>query len=107
MSTPRRPAPRSRPAPMIATGWRVSVEVTAGNLRELQMAEGVITVLRADDDELFPESLRALIDRQPELAVVAAARNGLEAIELAEELDPDAVVVDPHMPPPDRIHAVR
>jgi two-component system response regulator DesR len=62
------------------------------------MAEGPITVLLADDDELFLESLRALIDRQPELAVVAAARNGLEAIELAEELAPDAVVVDLHMP---------
>ena len=62
------------------------------------MAEGPITVLLADDDELFLESLRALIDRQPELAVVAAARNGLEAIELAEELQPDAVVVDLHMP---------
>lgn len=62
------------------------------------MAEGPITVLLADDDELFLESLRALIDRQPELAVVAAARNGVEALELADELDPDAVVVDLHMP---------
>ena len=70
------------------------------------MAEGLITVLLADDDELFLESLRALIDRQPELAVVAAARNGLEAIELAEELDPDAVVVDLHMPLLDGITVV-
>lgn len=70
------------------------------------MAEGPITVLLADDDELFLESLRALIDRQPELAVVAAARNGLEAIELAEELKPDAVVVDLHMPLVDGVSAV-
>jgi DNA-binding NarL/FixJ family response regulator len=70
------------------------------------MTEGPITVLLADDDELFLESLRALIDRQPELAVVAAARNGLEAIELAEEFDPDAVVVDLHMPLLDGISAV-
>jgi DNA-binding NarL/FixJ family response regulator len=62
------------------------------------MADGPITVLLADDDELFLESLRALIDRQPELAVVAAAHNGLEAIELADELKPDAAVVDLHMP---------
>jgi DNA-binding NarL/FixJ family response regulator len=62
------------------------------------MTEGPITVLLADDDELFIESLRALIDRQPELAVVAAAGNGLEALELAKELNPDAVVVDLHMP---------
>ena len=70
------------------------------------MADGPITVLLADDDELFLESLRALIDRQPELAVVAAAHNGLEAIELADELRPDAVVVDLHMPLLDGVTAV-
>jgi len=70
------------------------------------MADGPITVLLADDDDLFLESLRALIDRQPELAVVAAAHNGLEAIELADELRPDAVVVDLHMPLLDGVSAV-
>jgi two-component system, NarL family, response regulator DesR len=70
------------------------------------MADGPITVLLADDDELFLESLRALIDRQPELAVVAAARNGVEAVELAAELDPDAAVIDLHMPLLDGISAV-
>lgn len=70
------------------------------------MAEGPITVLLADDDELFLESLRTLIDRQPELAVVASAHNGVEAIELAEELLPDAVVVDLHMPLLDGITTV-
>jgi DNA-binding NarL/FixJ family response regulator len=68
--------------------------------------DGPIKVLLADDDELFLESLRALIDRQPELAVVAAACNGLEAIELADELDPDAAVIDLHMPLLDGVSAV-
>jgi DNA-binding NarL/FixJ family response regulator len=62
------------------------------------MAEGPIKVLIADDDALFRESLRALINGQPELAVVADAGHGLEAIELAGGLEPDAVVVDLHMP---------
>jgi two-component system, NarL family, response regulator DesR len=57
-----------------------------------------IKVLLADDDPLFLESLQALIDRQPELSVVATARNGIEALELTERLGPDAVVVDLHMP---------
>jgi DNA-binding NarL/FixJ family response regulator len=70
------------------------------------MADGPITVLLADDDDLFLESLRALIDRQPELAVVAAAHNGLEAIELADELGPDAAVVDLHMPLLDGVSTV-
>ena len=70
------------------------------------MADGPIKVLLADDDALFVESLRALIDRQPELAVVAAAQNGLEAIELADALEPDAVVVDLHMPLVDGVTAI-
>ena len=60
--------------------------------------ESPIKVLLADDDELFLKSLKALIERQPELSVVAEAANGLEAIELAEQHAPDAAVVDLHMP---------
>ena len=62
------------------------------------MRPGAITVLLADDDSLFLESLQALIDRQPELMVAATASNGVEALELADQLVPDAVVVDLHMP---------
>ena len=57
-----------------------------------------IRVLIADDDDAFLASLEQLIERQPELSVVGAAEDGLEAIELAAELDPDAVVIDLHMP---------
>jgi DNA-binding NarL/FixJ family response regulator len=62
------------------------------------MAEGPIKVLLADDGERFLVSLRELIDPQPELSVVAAARDGAEAIELTVRLEPDAAVVDLHMP---------
>jgi DNA-binding NarL/FixJ family response regulator len=57
-----------------------------------------IRVLIADDDRDFRASLQQLIERQPELSVVGAAEDGLEAIELADDLDPDAVVIDLHMP---------
>ncbi|MFL5921773.1 MAG: response regulator transcription factor [Gaiellaceae bacterium] len=57
-----------------------------------------IRVLIADDDPAFLRSLEELIDRQPELTVVGAAADGLEAIEQAEHLHPDAVVLDLHMP---------
>lgn len=70
------------------------------------MKDGPIKVLLADDDELFLASLRSLIDRQPELAVIAAARNGIEAIELADSLSPDAAVIDLHMPLLDGVSAV-
>jgi DNA-binding NarL/FixJ family response regulator len=65
-----------------------------------------IRVLLADDDRDFVESLRELIDRQPELEVVGAVKNGLEAIEQADELEPDAVVIDLHMPLVDGVTAV-
>jgi DNA-binding NarL/FixJ family response regulator len=62
------------------------------------MDEGQINVLLADDDDSFLASLRELVDRQPELKVVATAANGVEAIELVDRLGPDAAVLDLHMP---------
>jgi DNA-binding NarL/FixJ family response regulator len=69
-------------------------------------AAGVIRVLLADDDAPFLEALSPLIERQPELAVVGTAGDGLAAIELAESLAPDAVVIDLHMPQLDGVTAV-
>ena len=68
--------------------------------------DATIRVLLADDDSSFVESLRPLIERQPELAVVGAAHDGLAAIELADELRPDAIVIDLHMPLLDGVSAV-
>jgi len=65
-----------------------------------------IQVLIADDDPSFLRSLEELIDRQPELTVAGAAADGLEAIELAARLDPDAVVLDLHMPLLDGVSAI-
>jgi DNA-binding NarL/FixJ family response regulator len=67
---------------------------------------GGIRVLLADDDRPFLESLRPLIDHQPGLTVVGAADDGLAAIELAERVRPDAVVIDLHMPLLDGVTAV-
>src|SRR5256885_17248835 len=66
---------------------------------------GTIRVLLADDDGPFVEALRPLIERQPELAVVGSAADGLAAIELAEALRPDAIVIDLHMPLLDGVSA--
>jgi DNA-binding NarL/FixJ family response regulator len=65
-----------------------------------------VQVLLADDDSRFLESLRLLIDGQPHLTVAGTAVDGLEAIELADELEPDAVVIDLHMPLVDGVTAV-
>ena len=47
-----------------------------------------------------------LVGKQPELAVVGTAPDGLAAIELADELSPDAIVIDLHMPRLDGVSAV-
>jgi DNA-binding NarL/FixJ family response regulator len=65
-----------------------------------------LRVLLADDDASFLESLKPLIENQPELTVIGFAENGLHAIELADELGPDAVVIDLHMPLLDGVTAV-
>ena len=82
----------------------------ANVLALMDQQEGVaaapVRVLLADDDDAFLESLRPLIEHQPELTIVGVAENGLHAIELADELDPDAVVIDLHMPLVDGVTAV-
>jgi DNA-binding NarL/FixJ family response regulator len=65
-----------------------------------------VRVLLADDDRGFLESLQPLIEYQPELTVVGTAADGLGAIELADALDPDAIVIDLHMPLVDGVTAV-
>jgi DNA-binding NarL/FixJ family response regulator len=62
-------------------------------------------VLLADDDEGYLEHLRSLIESQRELSVVGTATNGLAAIELVDELAPNAAVLDLHMPLLDGVSA--
>jgi DNA-binding NarL/FixJ family response regulator len=71
-----------------------------------RFTEAPVRVLLADDDAFFLDALRPLIDHQLELTVVGAAANGLDAIELADDLLPDAVVIDLHMPLVDGVTAV-
>jgi DNA-binding LytR/AlgR family response regulator len=57
------------------------------------------TVLIADDEPLLREQLRSRLARLwPELAFVAEAVNGAEALALFEEHEPDVVFLDIHMP---------
>jgi two-component system chemotaxis response regulator CheB len=69
-------------------------------------AARTIRVLLADDDGPFLAALSPLIEQQPQLSVVGSASDGLGAIELADELTPDAVVIDLHMPRLDGVTAV-
>jgi DNA-binding NarL/FixJ family response regulator len=74
-------------------------------MNHVQPDDSRIRVLIADDDPAFLRSLEQLIESQPELTVIAAAANGLEAVELTDRLNPDAVVLDLHMPLLDGVSA--
>ena len=68
----------------------------------------VPTALIADDEPLLRERLIALLARLwPELQIVAQARNGREAVELFDELRPQVVFLDVHMPGMNGIEAAR
>ncbi len=53
-----------------------------------------IRVLLVDDHAIVLEGLRALLDSQPDMSVVAATRDGAEVIPLTREIEPDVVVLD-------------
>ena len=58
----------------------------------------MIRVLIADDHGIVRGGLRLLLDRQPDMQVVAEAADGIEAVELALRARPDVCVLDVAMP---------
>ncbi|HEC21642.1 MAG TPA: response regulator transcription factor [Chloroflexi bacterium] len=58
----------------------------------------VITVLLVEDHHLVREGLRALLEEQGGFEIVGQAQDGHQALELAEKLRPDVVVMDITMP---------
>jgi DNA-binding NarL/FixJ family response regulator len=66
-----------------------------------------IRILLADDHAVVRDGLRALLDRQSDLAVIAEASDGRECVQLAEELSPDVVIMDVAMPKMNGIEATR
>ena len=61
-------------------------------------AVGTISALLVDDEQLAREELSYLLKEFPEVEVLGVARNGLEAIKLIEDLEPDVVFMDVQMP---------
>ena len=70
-------------------------------------AQRSIGVLLADDEPLMRQSLRMVIDSQPDLHVVGEAGNGAESVRAARSLRPDVILMDIRMPGSDGIHATQ
>jgi DNA-binding NarL/FixJ family response regulator len=66
----------------------------AGNHQPIERMK----ILIVDDHEMVRKGLRSLLEEQPDLEVVAEARNGREAVTKAREHKPDVVVMDFTMP---------
>src|ERR1700752_1982971 len=61
-------------------------------------ATSTISAILVDDEQLARDELSYLLKEFPEVEVLAAGRNGLEAIKLIESLEPDVVFLDVQMP---------
>lgn len=66
-----------------------------------------IRILLADDHVMVREGTRQLLERQPDLAVIAEAGNGKEAVELVARERPDVAILDISMPVMNGIEATR
>jgi two-component system response regulator NreC len=66
-----------------------------------------ITVLLADDHAVLREGVRMVLEAQPGIRVVGEAEDGRQALDMAEKLDPDVVVMDIAMPNLNGLEATR
>ncbi len=66
-----------------------------------------IRVLAADDSALMRRTLRRILEADPDLELVATARDGEDVVLKARELRPDVVSMDIHMPKLDGISALQ
>lgn len=66
-----------------------------------------IKVLLVDDHAIIREGLRSLLEKQPEMEVIADTDDGRKALDLVRELLPDIIIMDITMPGLNGIEATR
>jgi DNA-binding NarL/FixJ family response regulator len=67
----------------------------------------IIRLLIADDHPIVRDGLAAILDNEPDIDVVAEASNGLEAVELFRQHQPDVVIMDLQMPQMGGVEAIK
>lgn len=63
-----------------------------------QTVAGTISALVVDDEPLAREELSFLLKDIPEIEILQTASNGLDAVKLIDQLEPDLVFLDVQMP---------
>lgn len=66
-----------------------------------------LRVVLVDDHEIVRQGLRTLVERQPDMEVVAEAGDGRQALTIIPQVHPDVVVMDVSMPELNGINATR
>ncbi len=67
----------------------------------------MIRVLIVDDQHLVREGLKSLLHAQADMAVVGAAENGRQALEIIAQTDPEVLLLDVRMPQMDGVAVVQ
>jgi NarL family two-component system response regulator LiaR len=73
----------------------------------LDLLDGPARVMLVDDHAVVRQGLRTFLDLQDDITVVGEAKDGVEALRLAQELEPEVVLMDLIMPRMDGIETVR
>jgi NarL family two-component system response regulator LiaR len=73
----------------------------------LDLLDGPARVMLVDDHAVVRQGLHTFLDLQDDITVIGEAKDGVEALRLAQELDPEVVLMDLIMPRMDGIETVR
>ena len=66
-----------------------------------------ISILLVEDHKIVREGTRQLLEQSADMQVVGEASDGLEAVRLAAEIQPDVIVMDVRLPRLNGIEATR
>jgi DNA-binding NarL/FixJ family response regulator len=68
-------------------------------------SRAIVRILVVDDHEPFRRLVCATLEPRPELRVIGEAADGMQAVQKAEELQPDLILLDIGLPTPNGIEA--
>src|SRR5712692_8196253 len=98
----------SRSIPATGTAWRSKWKCRCAAEEPLkEPMTRKIRVMLADDHAVVRQGFRLILAAQPDMEIVGEAGNGRDAVDLAEKLQPDIVVMDVAMPELNGIEATR